>query len=106
MPHFSKDGSVPQPQTDGTNGWFLVPDPPTDIPEGKELTWLNWEWVIRDPRPANLEGHVAKWNHDDRVWIQHRVAADVAPETIRLDASTAAISLNFASAAASAGTIL
>jgi len=70
MPHFSKDGSIPKPQTDGTSGWVLVPDPPTDIPEGKELVWLNWEWIIRDPKPADLDGHQANWDHASRSWVQ------------------------------------
>lgn len=70
MPHFTKDGSIPKPQTDGTNGWVLVPDPPTDIPDGKELVWLNWEWIIRDPKPADLDGHQANWDHASRSWVQ------------------------------------
>ena len=25
---YSKDGSIPKPETDGTEGWVEVPDPP------------------------------------------------------------------------------
>lgn len=49
---YSKNGSIPKPQTDGTDGWIEVPDEPVP-PEGKEVVW--WfppGWVIRDPEPA------------------------------------------------------
>jgi hypothetical protein len=50
--YWTKNGSIPSRETDGTEGWQQAPSPPTEIPEGKELVWLNWEWVIRDPKPA------------------------------------------------------
>jgi hypothetical protein len=50
---YSKNGSIPKPETDGTDGWIEVPDEPA-APEGKEVIW--WYppgWVIRDPKPAD-----------------------------------------------------
>ena len=41
---YTKNGSIPKPETDGTEGWLEVPNPP-EVPDGKELVWLNWEWV-------------------------------------------------------------
>ena len=35
---YSKNGSIPKPETDGTEGWVEVPNPP-EVPEGKELVW-------------------------------------------------------------------
>ena len=64
MPLFSKSGSIPKPQTDGTDGWVLVPDPPT-VPEGKELVWLNWEWVVRDPIPQEVLNFKWKFIHSE-----------------------------------------
>lgn len=70
MPLYSKDGSYPKPQTDGTNGWIQVLDPPTEIPEGKQLAWLNWEWVVRDPKPEDRPGYQWNWKHDTKEWIE------------------------------------
>jgi hypothetical protein len=66
---YSKNGSIPKPETDGTEGWVQVPDAP-DCPEGKELVWLNWEWVIRDPKPQDREGYQWNWQHDTRSWVE------------------------------------
>jgi len=49
MQHWTKNGSIPSTETDGTEGWQHAPEPPTDVPDGKELVWLNWEWIVRDP---------------------------------------------------------
>lgn len=59
---FSKNGSYPKPETDGTEGWVEVPDAP-EVPEGKELAWLNGEWVVRDPKPADRPGYQWNWAH-------------------------------------------
>lgn len=67
---YTKRGSIPQEQTDGTKGWIEVLDKP-ECPEGKEVVWLNWEWIIRDPKPENREGYVWKWNHEERQWVEY-----------------------------------
>ena len=69
MPLFSKNGSIPKPQPDGTDGWVLVPEMPA-CPDGKEVVWLNWEWIIRDPKPADRAGWQWNWNHADRAWVE------------------------------------
>lgn len=71
MPYFSKNGSIPKPTIDDTPGWVLVPNPPTDIPEGKQLVWLNWEWIIRDPKPDDREGYQWNWQHETKSWIEY-----------------------------------
>lgn len=70
MPLFTKNGSIPKPQTDGTEGWLEVPDMP-ECPDGKEVVWLNWEWVVRDPKPADRDGYQWNWNHGEMSWIEH-----------------------------------
>lgn len=70
MPYFSKNGSIPKPTIDDTPGWVLVPNPPTDIPEGKQLVWLNWEWIIRDPKPDDREGYQWNWQHETKSWLE------------------------------------
>lgn len=76
MPLFSKDGSIPKPTTDGTNGWVLVPEMPA-CPDGKEVVWLNWEWIVRDPKPTDREGYQWNWNHGDKAWVECALASAV-----------------------------
>jgi hypothetical protein len=68
--YWTKNGSIPSQTTDGTEGWQQAPAPPTEIPEGKELVWLNWEWIIRDPKPADRAGWQWNWQHDTRSWVE------------------------------------
>ena len=64
---FSKNGSIPKAETDGTDGWIEVPDEPV-CPDGKEVVW--WYppgWVIRDPKP---EGNWS-WSQSQEQWVEH-----------------------------------
>ena len=66
---FSKNGSIPKAETDGTDGWIEVPDAP-ECPEGKEVVW--WYppgWVIRDPKP---EGNWS-WSQSEERWVEYTV---------------------------------
>ena len=63
---YSKNGSIPKPETDGTEGWIEVPDQP-ECPEGKEVVW--WYppgWVIRDPKPAGNWS----WSQSTEQWVE------------------------------------
>ena len=63
---YSKNGSIPKPETDGTEGWIEVSDAP-ECPEGKEVIW--WYppgWVIRDPKP---EGNWS-WSQSEERWVE------------------------------------
>jgi hypothetical protein len=82
---YSKFGSYPKTETDGTEGWVEVPDAP-EVPWGKELAWLNNEWIIRDPKPIDRPGYQWNWAHDGLAWIeceypQDGVTAQPAPTT-------------------------
>lgn len=66
---FSKNGSIPKPETDGTKGWIEVPDAP-ECPVGKEVVW--WfppGWVIRDPKP---EGNWS-WSQSEERWVEYTI---------------------------------
>lgn len=73
---YTKNGSIPKPETDGTEGWLEVPYPP-ECPEGKEVVWLNWQWIVRDPKPVDREGYKWKWNQDAYQWIEYQL-----PQTV------------------------
>jgi hypothetical protein len=67
---YSKNGSIPYPYTDGTEGWIEVEDPPV-APEGKEVVW--WYppgWVVRDPMPVK-EGFKYSWSQSEERWVEH-----------------------------------
>jgi len=68
--YWTKNGSIPSQETDGTEGWQQAPSPPTDIPDGKELVWLNWEWLIRDPKPQDRAGWQWNWQHEGKTWVE------------------------------------
>ena len=74
---YSKDGSIPKTETDGTDGWVEVPDPPVP-PEGMEVVW--WcppGWVVRPPMPVEA-GYYFKWSQTEEQWM--RFADDPAPD--------------------------
>jgi hypothetical protein len=79
MTVYTYNGSIPTEIPAGVsaedhiaNGWKIAPDKP-ECPEGKEVIWLNWEWVIRDPKPENNEGYIWKWNHDEMMWKEYEI---------------------------------
>jgi len=79
---YSKNGSIPKPETDGTEGWIEVPDAP-DAPEGKEVVW--WYppgWVIRDPKPMEREGYKWSWSQSNEQWVEYALPQDVNTEEI------------------------
>lgn len=66
---YSKNGSIPKAETDGTDGWIEVPDAPI-APAGKEVVW--WYppgWVIRDPKP---DGDWS-WSQSQEQWVEYTV---------------------------------
>jgi hypothetical protein len=64
---YSKNGSIPKPETDVTDGWIEVADAP-EAPEGKEVVW--WYppgWVIRDPKPVGNWS----WSQSQEQWVEY-----------------------------------
>lgn len=83
MPLFTKNGSIPCEQTDGTEGWIPAPDKP-DCPEGKEVVWLNWEWIVRDPKPVDRRGYQWNWVHDSKSWVESPFPEPPVPEVVEV----------------------
>lgn len=89
MTLYSKNGSFPKPETDGTEGWIEVPDQP-ECPDGKEVVW--WfppGWVVRDTKPEqsiqtfniyDINGNVVgseekmadwSWSQSETRWVAY-----------------------------------
>lgn len=76
MKLYTKLGSIPTPLPDGVteadhlaDGWLEVSGPP-EVPQGHELAWLNWEWVVREPKPTDNPGMQWNWNHSEMDWVE------------------------------------
>jgi hypothetical protein len=81
---YSKNGSIPKPETDGTDGWIEVPDAP-ECPEGKEVVW--WYppgWVIRDPKP---DGNWS-WSQSEERWVEFSLPQEITEIDMSTIAST------------------
>lgn len=88
---YSKNGSIPKPETDGTKGWIEVEDPPV-VPEGKELVW--WYppgWVIRDPKPAATQTTDWSWSQSQEQWVEYTLPelVIITDEEITIGGATA-----------------
>jgi len=81
---YSKNGSIPKPETDGTEGWIEVAEAP-EAPEGKEVIW--WYppgWVIRDPKPVGNWS----WSQSEERWVEYTLPKITAiTEIVSLDSS-------------------
>jgi len=73
---YSKNGSVPKEQTDGTDGWIEVPDAPV-AGEGQEVVWVYPPgWIVRDVMPPVREGY--RWMHFlDQGWVEYLLSVPV-----------------------------
>lgn len=83
---FSKNGSIPKAETDGTDGWIEVADAP-ECPESKEVVW--WYppgWVIRDPKP---DGNWS-WSQSEERWVEYALPQEMVLSTDPLPAITSA----------------
>ena len=79
---YSKLGSIPKQQTDGTEGWVEVPEPPV-APEGMEVVW--WcppGWVTRPVKPVK-EGFDYGWSQSEEKWVES--AAPVVGELTTIE---------------------
>ena len=79
---YSKNGSIPKTETDGTEGWVEVPYPPIP-PEGMEVVW--WcppGWVTRPVKPVK-EGFDYGWSQSEEKWVEY--AVEPVLTTIEID---------------------
>jgi hypothetical protein len=85
MTLYSFKGHYPVEVTDNNKGWYEVPAKP-EAPEGKQVAWLNGEWVVRDPKPADRPGYQWNWNHSEMAWVECEYPL-TAPEVVEPDYS-------------------
>jgi len=69
MPLYSFKGHYPVEVIDNNKGWYEVPAKP-EAAEGKEVAWLNGEWVVRDLKPADRPGYQWNWSHSEMAWVE------------------------------------
>ena len=74
MTLYSFKGHYPVEQIDNNKGWYEVPAKP-EAPEGKQVAWLNGEWIVRDPKPEDRPGFQWNWNHGELAWVECEYAA-------------------------------
>lgn len=91
---YSKNGSIPKPETDGTEGWVQVPDAPTDVPADHEVYWDGFEWLLIPPKPASRPGY--EWAYyKNQGWVEGKYATTSVDEVIEtIELTFAADSLN------------
>lgn len=78
---YSKNGSIPKPQTDGTDGWIEVPEAPV-AGDGQEVVW--WfppGWVVRPVMPVK-DGFVYNWSQSEQSWTETKVNVVAAPNDV------------------------
>jgi len=85
MTLYSFKGHYPVEVIDNNKGWYEVPAKP-EAAEGKEVAWLNGEWVVRDPKPEDRPGFQWNWNHGEMAWVECEYAV-TAPEVVLPDFS-------------------
>jgi hypothetical protein len=69
---YSKNGSIPKPETDGTEGWVEVPESPV-AGDGQEVVW--WcppGWVVRPIKPVK-EGFDYSWSQSKEQWVEYEL---------------------------------
>lgn len=87
---YSKNGSIPKPQTDGTEGWIEVPEAPV-APEGKEVVW--WSppgWVVRPIKPSK-DGFDYSWSQSEEKWVEHELVASEPVDVVISGASASTV---------------
>ena len=92
---YSKNGSIPKPQTDGSEGWIEVEEAPTPG-EGQEVVW--WfppGWVVRPVCP-NEEGMKYNWSQSEERWVAAPVEEVLPVIEIDLGSSGDVISMGSA----------
>lgn len=76
MTLYSKNGSIPKDQTDGTEGWVEVPEPPLPGPGEETIWWCPPGWVVRPVEPEPIEGYVWKWSQSEEKWVDYPIPTD------------------------------
>lgn len=82
---YSKNGSIPKPETDGTEDWIEVPDAPIAL-EGQEVVWcFPPGWIVRETMPAIRDGYFWAY-YLDKGWVEIAIAQTIENPNL-IDAS-------------------
>jgi hypothetical protein len=79
---YSKLGSIPKTDTDGTEGWIEVGYPPNPVADGYEVVW--WYppgWVVRPVKP---EGNWS-WSQSTEQWVEYTITDTIQVGTTNND---------------------
>ena len=71
---YSKLGSIPKTDTDGTENWVEVGYPPNPVAEGYEVVW--WSppgWVVRPIKPDTTSDTDFAWSQSTEQWVEYRL---------------------------------
>jgi hypothetical protein len=94
---YSKNGSIPKPETDGTEGWVEVPEAPV-AGEGQEVVW--WcppGWVVRPIKPVK-EGFDYSWSQSEEQWVEYELVIADTTDVVDITISATAMPSDFGSA--------
>jgi len=73
---YSKNGSIPKTETDGTEGWIEVEVAPAPGPGQEVVWWYPPGWVVRPTQPVK-DGFVYDWSQSEEKWVE-----SAAPEAL------------------------
>jgi hypothetical protein len=79
---YSKLGSIPKTDTDGTEGWIEVGYPPNPVADGYEVVW--WYppgWVVRPVKP---EGNWS-WSQSTEQWVEYSITDTIQADITSTD---------------------
>lgn len=65
---YSKNGSIPKTETDGTEGWIEVEEAPAPGPNQEVVWWYPPGWVVRPVCP-NEPGMAYNWSQSEGQWV-------------------------------------
>jgi len=80
MSLYSKNGSIPYPTKDDTDGWVEVPEPPVPGLGEETVWWCPPGWVTRPIEPAPVEGYIWKWSQSETEWVSYQIEPEPGPE--------------------------
>ena len=80
---YSKNGSIPKPQTDGTEGWIEVEEAPTPGPNQEVVWWFPPGWIVRPVCP-NEPGMTYNWSQSEQKWVGYSVVESLPVTEIDL----------------------
>ena len=84
MTLYSKNGSIPYPHKDESDGWIEVEEAPTPG-DGEEVVW--WfppGWVVRPVKPVK-EGFDYSWSQTEQRWVEFDAATQEPSEVQPFD---------------------